>query len=175
MQLQKINFDQPETPVEAHTSPTLSKDQSQTPMKSTLPIYLISLLLTLVLGSVSGYFLKISAGSPSDSVSRQPSASGLKVGDVVGVEDEKTFKDSTSGILDKGGIDGEGSHKLIRPGGPSQTVYLTSSVIDLDEFISHEITVWGETFAGRKAGWLMDVGRVRIEKLDAAPSAETAD
>jgi hypothetical protein len=84
------------------------------------------------------------------------------VGDVFGVQDEKTFKDSAEGYLEIGGLDGEGSHKLLRPGGDSQTVYLTSSVTDLDKFDGMSVKVWGETFKGQKAGWLMDVGRVQI-------------
>jgi len=92
---------------------------------------------------------------------------GLKVGDVIGVNDTKTFKDEVKGVLDKGGFNGEGSHKLLRPGGASQTVYLTSSVVDLDEFVGHEVTINGQTFSGQKVGWLMDVGRVKVEKLNA--------
>ena len=56
----------------------------------------------------------------------------------------------------------EGSHKLLRPGGPSQTAYLTSSVLDLNQFKGKCVQVWGETFASQKAGWLMDVGRIKI-------------
>jgi hypothetical protein len=83
-------------------------------------------------------------------------------GDVFGVPDEETFKDSAEGYLEIGGLDGEGSHKLTRPGGVSQTVYLTSSITDLDKFDGMQVKVWGETFKGQKAGWLMDVGRVQI-------------
>lgn len=85
-------------------------------------------------------------------------------GNEVGSADVKTFKDTAEGVLEKGGIDGEGTHKLIREGGPSQTAYLTSSVINLDQFVGKKVQVWGETFAGQKAAWFMDVGRVK--KLD---------
>ncbi len=96
----------------------------------------------------------------------------LKVGDIIGV-DEKSgkFPDTTEGVVEQGGMEGEGSHKLLRPGGPSQTVYLTSSVVDLDQFVGTRIKVWGETFAAQKAGWLMDVGRVQILELN-APTPE---
>lgn len=89
----------------------------------------------------------------------------LKVGAVFGVADEKTFRDSTEGVLIRGGLNGEGSHTLIRPGGADQNVYLTSSVVDLDQFINMKIKIAGETFKGQKAGWLMDVGRVEVESL----------
>lgn len=80
----------------------------------------------------------------------------------VGISDKKTFKDSAEGILREGGIEGEGNFHLERPGGPSQNVYLTSSVVDLSQFVGKKVRVWGETFASEKAGWLMDVGLVEI-------------
>ena len=90
----------------------------------------------------------------------------VKVGDIYGSPDEKAFNTTATGVLDKGGLSGEGTHKLVRPGGLSQTVYMTSSVIDLDTLVGHQVTVWGETFKGQKAGWLMDVGRVKVENLN---------
>lgn len=80
----------------------------------------------------------------------------------VGSTDTKTFRDTAEGTLEKNGVNGEGTHKLIRPGGPSQTVYLVSSVVDLDQFDAKKIQVWGETIQAQKVGWLMDVGRVKI-------------
>lgn len=82
----------------------------------------------------------------------------------VGIKDEKTFRDYAFGrieVNDNKEIP-EGSHKLIRPGGPSQTAYLTSSVVDLNQFLGKCVEVWGETFVAQKAGWFMDVGRVKI-------------
>ena len=79
-----------------------------------------------------------------------------------GISDEKTFKDTAQGLLKEGGINGEGTHHLERDGGPSQYVYLTSSVIDLDSFVGKNVQVWGETIKGAKAGWLMDVGKVKV-------------
>lgn len=81
---------------------------------------------------------------------------------VVGSKDQKTFKDSAEGTLEAGGVNGEGTHRLIRPGGESQTVYLTSSVLNMDDFVGKKVRVWGETFAAKKAGWLMDVGKVEV-------------
>lgn len=83
-------------------------------------------------------------------------------GEEVGSKDTQTFKDEADGLLEEGGIDGEGTHHLVRDGGPSKNVYLTSSVVDLDEFVGEKVHVWGETFDGEKAGWLMDVGRIKI-------------
>ncbi len=82
---------------------------------------------------------------------------------VAGVTDTKTFKDSAIGTIEKGGIDGEGTHKLIREGGPSQTAYLLSSVVDLDQYVGKKVKVWGQTMQAVKASWLMDVGRIEIQ------------
>lgn len=81
---------------------------------------------------------------------------------VVGIKDKKTFKDHAEGILREGGIDGEGQFHLERPGGPSQNVYLTSTTVDLSQYLGKRVRVWGQTFAAQKAGWLMDVGLVEV-------------
>lgn len=120
--------------------------------------------LAVSLGIVSGYFLssRQAVKKEEKSLSREVKSEEIKKGTIVGISDEKTFKDSAEGKLEKGGIDGEGSHHLIRPGGESQTVYLTSSVIDLDKFSGRRVKVWGETFSAKKAGWLMDVGKLKV-------------
>lgn len=88
----------------------------------------------------------------------------MVAGDIFGVEDEDVFSDIAEGTLVGGGIDGEGSHHLEREGGKDQYVYLTSSVIDLDQFVDKKIKIWGQTFEAQKAGWLMDVGRLEIQE-----------
>ena len=79
-----------------------------------------------------------------------------------GLADEATFKDTAEGVLEEGGVDGEGTHHLVRPGGASQNVYLTSTVIDLQSFVSKKVQVWGQTISAREAGWLMDVGKIKV-------------
>jgi len=79
-----------------------------------------------------------------------------------GIIDKKIFKDKAEGILKEGGIDGEGNFHLERPGGPSQNVYLTSSTVDLSLYVGKKVRVYGQTFAGQKAGWLMDVGYIEV-------------
>lgn len=81
-----------------------------------------------------------------------------------GIVDKKTFKDNAEGILREGGIDGEGNFHLERPGGASQNVYLTSTTLDLSTYIGKKVKVWGQTFQAEKAGWLMDVGSVEMQK-----------
>lgn len=80
-----------------------------------------------------------------------------------GVKDASTFRDTTTGTLqvNDGKITKEGTHVLVR-GDASQNAYLTSSVIDLDKYVGKKVQVWGETFKGQTAGWLMDVGRIKV-------------
>ena len=129
---------------------------------SKVPIILF--LILAVLGIGTGFLLSQTqnaslVGGPSSPLSK---VAGPQKGQTFGSKDEKTFKDSAEGTLREGGIDGEGAYHLERPGGESQNVYLTSSVLDLSQFISKKVKVWGETHAAEKAGWLMDVGRLQV-------------
>lgn len=129
--------------------------------KGKIILWFVGLIL---LGTASGYGLVSLKQGKSASVkylSRDATGSKLEKGSAFGV-DEKGFKDIAEGQIAKGGIDGEGSHHLIREGGESQFVYLTSSIIDLDQFVDKKVKVWGETFEAQKAGWLMDVGRLEV-------------
>ncbi len=85
----------------------------------------------------------------------------IQKGQTFGKNDE-AYKDTAEGVLNEGGIDGEGQFHLTRPGGESQNVYITSSNIDLSQFIRTKIKVWGQTQKAQKAGWLMDVGKVEV-------------
>lgn len=116
----------------------------------------------IIAGILTGYILSssLSKGNLSSSVGTKDGQTGS--GKSVGSADTKTFPDSAEGDLEAGGINGEGTHKLIRPGGDNQTVYLTSSVLDLNQFVGKKVKIWGQTFSAKKAGWLMDVGRVEV-------------
>lgn len=144
---------------------TSSKEARANPQK-----YMM-LGLAIVLGIASGYGLfKLLPANPATSgvdVATGQVTGGIKVGDVVGNQDEATFRDRAEGVIEKGTATGEGSHSLLRPGGPSKTANLTSSVIDLDQFVGHRVEVWGETFSAQKSGWLMDVGRIKVLELNA--------
>jgi len=84
-------------------------------------------------------------------------------GKTYGDGDISVFKDMTEGVLKTGGIEGEGQYHLVRPGGDTQNVYLTSSTVDLSQFVGQKVKVWGETQTAQKAGWLMDVGKVEVQ------------
>lgn len=159
------------------TTPGLSQNQPSTTkqtMQKNLKLYLTLGIVAVVAGVATGfggYKLQAQSGS-----SINPQSSGeiqkvagptISVGDVFGIDDTDTFGDNAQGYLEDGGLNGEGSHRLLRPGGESQTVYLTSSITDLDPLIGMEVKVSGETFKGQKAGWLMDVGRVQVIKTSA--------
>lgn len=131
-------------------------------VKRILP--LLAILLVIGLGVFTGFYF----GGKGGGKVFLPGLGGLVPKDKIvkgsefGSKDLSKFKDTAMGVLESGGLDGEGTHKLIREGGPSQTVYLTSSVLDLDQFVGKKIQIWGETFKAQKAGWLMDIGRVKI-------------
>ncbi len=141
-------------------------------MKKSLTQVIILSVVALIVGLGGSYFYqknKVSDqttaannGSTEEIVATVAEDGNIKNGDVFGSNEVDSFKDSAQGYLKIGGSDGEGSHQLLRAGGKSQTVYLMSSVTDLDKFDGMEVKVWGETQAGHNVGWLMDVGRVEI-------------
>lgn len=115
----------------------------------------------ILLGILTGYLIFTFTKPRVVAVTSTTNIAALPKGSVFG-SDAKAFKDSAQGTLKKGGIDGEGAYHLERPGGESQSVYLTSSVLDLSQLVGRKIKVWGQTNAAQKAGWLMDVGRAEI-------------
>lgn len=122
------------------------------------------IILMIVLGVGTGYIVsgKSNSGAGKTMGGGVVEESNISVGAEFGGKDSSMFKDNAVGVIESGGIDGEGTHKLIREGGPSQTVYMTSSVLSLDQFIGRKVQIWGETFKAQKAGWLMDVGRLKV-------------
>ena len=124
------------------------------------------ILVVLVLGVISGWALFKSPffkSTPKGEIqlAEGGTASRAKVGETYGREDD-VFKDEAVGVVEANGLSGEGTHKLLREGGESQTVFLTSSILDLDMFIDRKVIVWGQTFSSEKVGWLMDVGRLKV-------------
>lgn len=112
----------------------------------------------ILLGIFTGYLLSGQKGILGSNGSSKSGGTNS-----AGTTDTRVFKDSAEGVIEKGGIDGEGTHKLIREGGPSQTAYLISTTVDLDQFVGKKVKVQGQTVSAKKAAWLMDVGK--IDKL----------
>ncbi len=179
-QVHRMTFDQ------AHDQQSSSQPSDRFPaqegassMKAKNGVFIVLSVLVLVGGGATGIGLsKLNAkeqaikNGDNGALVQQVATGTVKNGDVFGSQEEKDFKDSAEGYLELGGLDGEGSHKLLREGGVSQTVYLTSSSTDLDKFQGMRVKVWGETFKGQKAGWLMDVGRVKVIEVHAQPPAD---
>lgn len=144
----------PVEPVE----PVQSEGESLMKLLSKKTIIGVYVALVL-LGVGTGYLLSRTGGA----VGTGTTPGNVNSAKVSGSTDTTTFKDSAVGVIQKGGTDGEGTHSLIRDGGPSQTVTLISSVVDLDQYIGKKVKVFGQTMAAKKAAWLMDVGRVELQ------------
>ncbi len=141
--------------------PMMQSLDQKVPVSTIMPQkkFIIMLVVAIVAGCVIGSVFAMSKKSKTDqagSISNKPAEK------VVGISDKKTFKDQAEGVLKEGGIEGEGAFHLERPGGKSQNVYLTSSTVDLSQYVGKKVRVHGETFAAQTAGWLMDVGLVEI-------------
>ncbi len=133
-----------------------------------------SMILAIILAGVfTGNFLASRRGGlpvgPSQTKELEEGVEMVSGPEEVGIKDVRVFRDTAEGKVEinEGSVTTEGAHRLLRPGGESQTAYLTSSVVDLSLFIGKCVQVWGETFKAEKAGWLMDVGRVKL--LDRCP------
>jgi len=139
---------------------SLLKKFPQSNFKTT-GLYIVVALLVVLAGVGTGWLLAGRSGKGGGAATSV--VPGAEMGqEEAGLADEATFRDSVEGVLEEGGVDGEGTHHLVREGGSSQNVYLTSTVIDLQSFVGKKVMVWGETIAAQKAGWLMDVGRIKV-------------
>lgn len=158
--LSKVNYtsSQMETPVNPNiVQPLVSPEE-----KSKLPlVFIVVAVVAVVLGAVSGFGLfKVSRTQGVTDSGKQLGV--VKTETEEGVKDTAALADATGKLeINDGKVTTEGSHVLVRPG-VSQNVYLTSSVVDMDKYVGKTVQVWGETFKGQKAGWLMDIGRIKI-------------
>ncbi len=127
--------------------------------KNALIIYVVVLLL----GMGTGYGVYAWKTSGTTRIAGQD-VEVIKTKNEEGVKDAKTFKDTAMGdlIANDGKLTDEGTHVLVR-GEASQNVYLTSTVVDLSKYEGKKVQVWGETYKGQKAGWLMDIGRIKLQ------------
>jgi len=148
----------PKTPVINLNSPPLSK-----------PTLIILIVLALSLGFWGSRFNQGSTSSITNLVQNTLITDPETITDLSQIESgklygnlSKAFKDTATGTIEKGSINGEGTHILNRPGGASQRASLTSSVIDLDLFVGKKVEVKGETNSSTKTSWLLDVGTIKI-------------
>lgn len=127
-------------------------------IKKNYPVTL-GVVAVVLLGITSGWLL---SGRSFKSSSQTPT--GITVGQSeAGILDEESFDgDIAEGILREGGLNGEGTHHLEREGGVSQYIYLASTAIDLQSFVGKKVKIWGSTQSTKKAGWFMDVVKIRL-------------
>lgn len=155
--------------------PNLTVQNTPIPPKN--PINITIVFIVAIIALTGGFWLsRFIPTKPATTTVNQPgtaqnsnvvppdevkSAEDIKVGQVYG-DSRHNFKDSATGVLQKGGINNEGTHTLVREGGKTQWASLTSSILDLDLFADRKVEVTGETNTSNKAGWLMDVGTIKV-------------
>lgn len=150
-----------EKKIESESTPVMHSFAEKHTYSSTKMILI--LVVVALLGVGAGYGLsKFTEKTGTSIVPAALNPNAPQKGKSYGSGDEKTFKDTAEGIVKTGGIEGEGQYHLERPGGDSQNVYMTSSSVDLSQFIGKKVKVWGQTQKAQKAGWLMDVGKVQV-------------
>lgn len=114
----------------------------------------LTVLISLVLGSLTGYILASKATVKTATVSTPKTAQ----------QDTRTFRDFAEGVIkakpqpSDPGEYVEGTHLLERE--KAVPVALTSSVVDLALYENKKVKVFGETQKALREGWLMDVGKV---------------
>lgn len=131
---------------------------------------ILVILVIIFAGIGSGYSLTtMQSGGPVSMIgsalkSTGGGASKIMEAKEAGVKDDDQFPDSAEGLLEvnDGSVTMEGTHQLIREGGPDKTAYLTSSVVDLSKFEGRKVMVMGQTFSAQTAAWLMDVGYIKV-------------
>jgi len=142
------------------------------PAKNFPVLTLIIILLALAAGfTLSRFYPLSSEGTASPLIGNSETkvvsadsitdSQDLKVGVVYGNQ-QAEFKDIAVGVVEKGNINGEGTHILNREGGASQRASLISSAVDLDLFVGKKVEVKGQTNASTKTSWLLDVGNIKI-------------
>lgn len=124
-------------------------------------LYFGGALLLIISGVVVGFLLTKVPGL-NKKINGSSTSAMVNTATEIGSMDTATFRDTATGTLEAGGLNGEGTHKLTRDGGPSQTVYLISSIVDLEQYVGKKVQIWGETIKAQRAPWLMDVGRLKL-------------
>ena len=87
----------------------------------------------------------------------------VAIGQEIGIKQTNTQLDIVTGLLTETDDVVKGTHKLVR-GADDFSVYLTSSAIDLEQFIGRGIEARGQTFARDEVGWFMDVLQLKLIK-----------
>lgn len=130
--------------------------------KTATPVIAAVFVVMIILGVGTGYLLTRRTVPASSTASGTDGTKAINA-KTFGVADTETFPDTAVGTVEKDGISGEGTNKLIREGGASQTACLSSSVLDLSQFVGKKVKVWGKTMTAKKCPWFMDVGKLELQ------------
>lgn len=136
----------------------------QSKRSSALPM-VIGAFLVVLAGVLTAWI--ISSKVFNKNSSGGAAAPGVKVTSTeAGTLDPNVKYDTATGVLEEGGIAGEGTYHLGRNGGSTaKDVALTSSLLDLTPFLGKTVNIWGETISStRPGGWLMDVAKIQLAK-----------
>ena len=134
---------------------------------SVAKIFGVVVVLSLIAGTGTGFILaKTGEKSSSGTItSVTPGNAPPKSAQ----QDNQTFRDFAEGVIQNkpspkpGQKDySEGSVLLQRQ--CAVPVALTSSVVDLSQYMGKKVKVYGETQKALEEGWLMDVGKVEVEQ-----------
>lgn len=177
---------QPRTPARTTTAPSASMPSRKTTTNASMvrsldgksrkktsnKIGVMALIAIVIIfaGVGTGYLL---AGTGSSSNSSEldteslPTAGGTKAVQTSteeGINNDDLFPDTATGVLqvNDGSLTNEGTHMLIREGGPDQTAYLFSSYVDLSKYEGKTVEIKGQTNTAQTAGWLLEVGWIKI-------------
>ena len=142
------------TPKSSPQASSINKTPSQNPqskLKKFLPIILI--IIIVAGGIFSG--LVFSSRSKSSQLASKSAIEEENLSPEQKQSFNQTFRDEAEGTIENNDEKekyAQGTHKLIRPGGESQTAYLTSSPLDLDVYNGKKEKVFGETFRSSQVG-----------------------
>ncbi|EKE04959.1 MAG: hypothetical protein ACD_19C00427G0006 [uncultured bacterium] len=140
--------------------PVRKFNDSSASTKKNIMLGVISVVV--VLAGIGAGYLFSGVGKNSGGLGSNSENTIIVSKNEAGISDESKFSTTTEGVLEEGGIGGEGTYHLVRGNGPSQYAYLTSSVVDLGVFVGKKVQIWGETVSGKKAGWLIDVSKIKV-------------
>lgn len=128
-----------------------------------MPMMIGALVGIIFIGLAVGWFISSKRISPK-TLSTSTSNNMVNSPTEAGVKDPSIIKNVTTatGTLQEGGIQGEGTFHLDRPGGKTQTVSLTSTSIDMSPFVGKKTQVWGLTQASQHSPWFMDVVKIKV-------------
>ena len=159
--MEEVKFQSAETQTQSPAS--LRAVPDKTKFAKILPYFIVVVIVALGIGT------GLVASSVQKAKAQNQQAKSIEEEELSPQQQEsfaQTFRDEAEGTVEKNDdLDkyAQGTHKLLRPGGESQTAYLTSSVLDLDEYVGKKVKVFGETFGSSQVGWLMDVGKVEVQ------------